>query len=80
MHETIRESFLKNAIPIVKGPTRPKNIKHVKIIFPKGVIVGVIPIESPTVPRADAASNDKLIKSKASVNVRRYIPIKSVET
>ena len=62
---------LKNAIPIDKCPTRPRNIASVSIILPQEDKSAVISIESPTVPSAEAASKHSSKKENFSLTVRR---------
>ena len=51
---------------MVSGPTRPVNIRSATRAFPMAVRCGVSPVESPTVPKAEAASNRTLRKSPRS--------------
>lgn len=60
-----------NDMPKVSGPSLPMNIRNVITIFPRQLSWAVIPVLSPTVPRADADSNKIASKSICSVNVRR---------
>ena len=51
-----RLKLLESARPIVNGPILPKYMRIVIRNFPGGVKWGVIPVESPTVPKAETVS------------------------
>ena len=50
-------SFLPAAVRIVSGPTLPINIRKINISLPATLNCAVIPVESPTVAKAETVSN-----------------------
>ena len=51
----------------VRPPTRPVYINMINMNFETVCNVGVMPIERPTVPTADALSNNVLMKAMCSI-------------
>ena len=59
---------------MVSPPTRPKNIREIRIALDIEPSVGVIPSESPTVPIADEASKRQGIKESPSISLMTMPP------
>ena len=60
-------SFLPAAVRMVSGPTLPINIKKINISLPAMLNCAVMPVESPTVAKAETVSN--AIGKNGSVSV-----------
>lgn len=73
--------FLLSARANVNTPTRPINMDAIKTYFPAIDILGVIPVELPTVAKADTSSKAKCSSGKlGSVNDSMSVPRKTTES
>ena len=60
------------------GPIRPINIRNIITIFPRFVKSGVIPIDKPTVPKAENVSKAIVKKSAFSKMLNKSIPVNTI--
>ena len=64
----------------VRVPILPTNMEAMIMALPAGVKEAVMPVESPTVPKAENSSNSSFIKSTpGSVILRKKVEIKMME-
>src|SRR4030043_732274 len=55
---------------MVRAPNLPKNINKITVILPPTERNGVTPLDNPTVPKAETASNNKSKKGEFSKKVK----------
>jgi len=65
--------YLPTAYASVRGPILPIYISAIMIILPKGVNLKVTPVDNPTAPNAETASNSKC--SRVAFCVMSKIPV-----